>query len=165
MNSTPSRRSDTGAEEVSTPSATERHTTAPAARQSVHRHMTLKMAIALPVVGFLLGVIVTEAQYYGTVHNLRALAREAGRATAMAATPEERRWVARETVSAAVNSYPLLDSEHVTVHVTEDVADPKRHDLTLTYAARPLGLWLLAGLTQRTPMTVQQSLTIRQGSY
>jgi hypothetical protein len=164
MMSNQTHRDSTGS--IATSSATETTRSTSRSKAPVGgRRVTLKMMLAMPLFGFLMGVIVTEAQYYGTVHNLRALAREAGRATAMAASPEERRWVAQEAVNAAIDGYPLLDGDNITVQVVEDVADPKRHDLTITYAARPLGLWLLAGLTQRSPMTVQQSLTIRQGNY
>lgn len=125
------------------------------------REPVFRAMVALPVLAFLLGVIVTEGQYFAMLHSVQSLTRQVGKASAASDSLTARQQAAIDTVNAVIDTYPLLDRGGIAVHVTEDTLDPHQHQVTVTYNARPIGLWLLAGLAQRSSVTVHRSVTVR----
>lgn len=123
----------------------------------------LKIAIAVPLLAFVLSAIVIHGHYFAVDHHIHQLTVEAARATVAGATPGDRQQIAVKIVDDTIDSYPLLRRDRLKVNVTDTAGDPGMYQVTLIYDAKDVGFWSLERFVPLPSSTIQHSSTIRRG--
>jgi Flp pilus assembly protein TadG len=124
----------------------------------------LKLAIAVPLLAFVLSAIVLHGHYFAVDHHVQQLTVEAARATVFGRTSQDRQQIAVKSVDAAIDSYPLLRRDRVRVDVTDAPEDQGIYQVTIVYDAKDIGFWSLDRFVPMPPSTIRHSSTVRRGS-
>jgi Flp pilus assembly protein TadG len=126
-------------------------------------------AIEFAIVGplfflVLLGVLIF-AVYFGTVHSVQQIAREAARASVQGLTEEERAALAQNQVNAIVGSYPLIDRNYLTVSAAAAPGDANLFNVRISYDASRSIVFAFEGLIPMPSKTIARSAVVRRGGY
>ena len=130
------------------------------------RAVLLKAALVAPVLAVVLGAILAHGLYFAVIHHVEHLTTDIAQAAVAGRTQDDRQRLALDKVDTAIEAYPLLRRDRLTVNVTPAADDPGVYHVTLVYDARHIGLiWSLADFVPLPSPRIQHSSTIRPGGH
>ncbi len=101
--------------------------------------------------------------YFGTMHSVQQISADAARAAVAGLNPIERQQLATGFIQRHAGGYLFIDVDNITVDVGDDPADQTQFDVTVSYDASDLPIWLLHGRLTMPDKTIVRSSTIRIG--
>lgn len=123
----------------------------------------VEFALLCPLYLFLIMGMTAYGIYFGAAHSVQQLSADAARVAVAGLDPVERQHLAAGFIQRHAGGYLFIDPDNVSIDVGDDPTDRTQFDVTVSYDASGLPIWLLYGRLAMPDQTITRSSTIRIG--
>jgi Flp pilus assembly protein TadG len=125
----------------------------------------VEFAFIAPVFLTLIFGLVAFGSYLGIVHGVQQLTAEAARASIAGLSDQERLTLARDNITANVDSYPLLSGNRLTVESAATDATTGTFKVTVQYDASDMFIFSLPHIVPMPNAIIVRTAAIQRGGY